>query len=113
MASWDHIAERFVIHVFSGGGLTILTLTAWWWAERLFSWWPIFRGLAAFIIPLGVPLLIISVLEFGDVVEWGETKSYFDIASWMIGLGGSGYGLYRALPQLRRIEGEIRRGRAS
>ena len=105
-----HIADRFVIHVFSGGGVAILTLTAWWWAERRFHFWPRPRGWLAIAVPLFLVFTLISFREIWDVQEWGRVKSVFDWLSWLIGLGGSGYGIYRALPNLHRIVHEMEDG---
>ena len=102
-----HILERFVIHVFSGASVLILALVGFWYMERKVRSFRL-NGWMFFILPALVSFTLISFREIWDVSAGGPLiKSVTDWISWVIGIGGAAYGLYRLSPRVTQAVEEI------
>ena len=112
MDYWLHVLDRFVIHFMSGTTVQVMMLTLQEWLRRRFWWYPDLRGWAAYIVPALVALLVIFAREPVDAIRDGALKSYIDLGSWVIAIGGGTYALYRLTPALSRIVTEIQEKRS-
>ena len=93
MIDWAHILERFLIHFFSAGGFLLGAVTAWQWAVRR---WDFVWEWVELILPALVIFSFAATREAYDVWNGGSlVKSAFDLASWLLGLGVTAWGLYR------------------
>jgi len=88
MPDWGHVWERFVIHVFAAGSVTLGVRYGVMLAERAagirlhaYTW---------LFAPIGIVALLIFLREPIDVAggSW-VWKSYFDFASWLLGSYGA------------------------
>ena len=102
-----HILERFVIHFFSGAAVLMLALVVLWYCERRWLKYHL-RGWMFFILPALISFTLISFREIWDVSAGGPLiKSVIDWVSWLLGIGGGAYGLYRLSPRVTQAVKEI------
>ena len=98
MSEWVHILDRFVIHFFSAYGLVtglFFLLNVLRKKTQCANWMPqTYMGL--FIEAALLVCMVAFVREPFDVHEgdWW-LKSYFDMASWVLGSGVAVWGNYR------------------
>lgn len=85
---WGHVLDRFVIHVFSAGGVSLLVL----WLAARFVPPELLPGWTFYGVPLGVAFTCISFREIWDVRNGNPmTKSVCDFVSWIAGFGLSAW----------------------
>ena len=112
-AERGHVLDRFVLHVFSGASVLIIFMYAWWLCERWVKGWPRLEGWLFFTVPGFIAFTVIALRESYDVAMGNPLqKSFFDHASWIIGIFGFSYAIYRLYPRLRQAMEEIEKRRS-
>ena len=103
-----HIIERFVIHLFSGASVVLMALWGFWILERKIRWFPEMRGWMFYIFPSLIAFVFISFREIFDVAAGGPlVKSITDWLSWVMGMGGAVFTLYRLTPKFADVLKQI------
>jgi len=96
MADWGHVLDRFVIHVFSSGMVTLLLRYALYQLERRVLTARL-GGYMWYLLPAVLGPLLIFLREPLDVLHGGWwIKSYIDPVGWAVGALASTW-LSRAL----------------
>ena len=109
METFLHILNRSLLHIFSSASVLLLSqvgFTFMWrkgWLPRVFL-----RSWMYFVIPGIAAYAIINLREIVDVSRGGWwVKSYFDHASWIIGLVLASWGQKRTARKLNMAVYEI------
>ena len=108
----SHVYSRFIIHIFCGAGALLIFQTLFCWiAERLLKLSPL-PGWWFFIVPGLAAVFAIGLREPWDVASGNPwVKSYFDYASWLLGIAAATWGRWRMNERMAIVWDEIKEGR--
>ena len=87
---WGHIAWRALVHFGSAGTVLIGTTLLYRWGMRRLPYW------MSVVTPAVYTLAVLGWLEPSHIAQGDPwQKSYWDLAGWIVILGGFIYAQYR------------------